>query len=155
MSSTPSRRTTKYAPLADYLRNTGLRHVPMTFAEIERLCAAPLPPSARRHRAWWSNNPSNSVITHAWLDAGYVSADVDMAGERLVFRRREGAAPTSPPPTRDDTPGPAASRQGDHPLWGALTGTLHIRPQTDLTAPTAPEAEDAALAKFDHRAAPR
>ena len=77
----------KYGPLEDYLRNRGDVEVAMTFREVEQIIADSLPPSAFRHRAWWSNNPSNSVITHAWLRAGYESADVDMAARKLVFRR--------------------------------------------------------------------
>jgi hypothetical protein len=147
-------RASKYAPLAEHLRMSGLTHVPMTFAKIEELCGAPLPPSARRHRAWWSNNPSNSVITHAWLDAGYRSADVDMEGERLVFRRAESPGTGRLDEGGDDRPDRPATRQGDHPLWAALAGTVRIRPGVDLASPTAPEWEDEALAKFDRRAGP-
>ena len=60
---------TKYAALEDHLRNSGQDAVPMTFADIERVIGADLPPSAFKHRPWWSNNPSNSVITHSWLKA--------------------------------------------------------------------------------------
>ena len=88
----------KYDPLSDFLKSKNHDRVPMTFEELERLIDDTLPPSARKHRAWWSNNPSNSVITRAWLDAGYITRNVDLGGERLVFRRaaqpESGAEPT-------------------------------------------------------------
>ena len=75
---------TKYAPLEEYLRSSGratvpmtfgeIENVPMTFGEIENVIGSALPPKASNHRAWWSNNPANNVMTKAWLAAGYESA---------------------------------------------------------------------------------
>ena len=75
----------KYAPLAAYLRSSGQDSVTMSFDDIERIIGAELPHSALTHRAWWSNNPTNSVMTRAWLEAGYKTEKVDMAGKTLVF----------------------------------------------------------------------
>lgn len=156
MSNAGQPLSSKYAPLGKFLADSGKSHVPITFARIEELIGAPLPASARKHRAWWSNNPSNSVITYAWLTAGYRSADVDMAGERLVFRRAgplaaapEPAAPAAPSPLPAGPAAPAGG--GDHPLWGALRGTVRINFDADLTEPAAPEWEREALAKFLRR----
>src|SRR3990172_336120 len=87
-------RTTmgKYERLSSFLRHQSTKEIPMTFNEIEKIIGAPLPASARAHRAWWSNNPSNSVITREWLTAGFVSEQVDMAAERLVFGGGSGAS---------------------------------------------------------------
>ena len=130
---------TKYAALEDHLRNSGQDSVPMTFADIERVIGADLPPSAFKHRPWWSNNPSNSVITNSWLMAGYKTENVDMAGQKLVFVK---AAQYPPPPQsgastlRDAAPAPAAAEAGSFSLaFGALEGTVTIKPGTDLTAP--------------------
>ncbi|MEE9453579.1 MAG: hypothetical protein V3V13_04255 [Paracoccaceae bacterium] len=70
---------TKYEPLENYLEKKGFSQIPMTFSDIETIIENSLPPSARKHRAWWSNKPSNSVITYAWLNAGYKTAQVDLA----------------------------------------------------------------------------
>ena len=121
----------KYQALKDYLSRRTEARIPMTFAEIERIIGAPLPPSARRHRAWWSNNGRNNVMTRFWLEAGYRTAQVDVAGERLVFEhvqaheaeREEGRAPV----------------QASRPLFGLLRGSLRIREGVDVTAPAAPE----------------
>ena len=129
----------KYAALEAHLRELGQDTVSMTFADIERLIGANLPPSAFKHRPWWSNNPSNSVITHSWLKAGYKTANVDMANKTLVFIKN---APYGPPTEsegrvlRDAALAPAAAEAASFSLvFGALKGTVTIRPGTDLTAP--------------------
>ncbi len=94
--------------------------VPMTFEDIERVTGATLPPKAQFHRAWWSNNPSNNVMTKVWLEAGFQTEQVDMAARKLVFRRvgevnaiRSGSSGPAPRPPR------LGKR---HPLFGALKG---------------------------------
>jgi len=77
----------KYEPLGQYLRKQRTQEVPLTFREIEKITGVKLPPKAQHHRAWWSNNPDNNVMTKVWLAAGFESAQVDMEGRKLVFRR--------------------------------------------------------------------
>ncbi len=133
----------KYRPLQDYLTISSADEVPMTFAEIEKVLGAQLPPAAFKHRAWWSNNPTNSVITYAWLRAGFESAQVDMDGRKLVFRRVRAA--TNPYPRGDGTPPMVAEEaiayavHGRHPLFGALKGVARIAAGTDLTQPADPQ----------------
>lgn len=121
----------KYAPLGEFLRKRATEHVPMRFDEIERITGVKLPPRAQLYRAWWSNNPSNNVMTRVWLDAGYRTEQVDMAQRKLVFRRtsKERTMP------KDE---PAASEK-QHPLIGALKGFVQIAPGTDLAQPADPE----------------
>lgn len=124
----------KYEPLEHHLRTQGSGTVAMSFKDIERLIHANLPPSARRHRAWWSNNPSNSVATYAWINAGYRSTKVDMAGERLVFERNVPASPSSV-----SEPGAAAyASAAPASLYGYFRGAFKILAGSDLTQP-APE----------------
>ncbi len=122
----------KYEPLSQFLRKQSADEVPMSFAQIERIIGAKLPPKAQHHRAWWSNNPSNNVLTKAWLDAGFRSEQVDMEGRKLVFRK---IAPAGSEANVDDRP--AVSKR--HPLFGAMKGLITIAPGTDLTAPADPE----------------
>jgi hypothetical protein len=82
----------KYDDLSEHLSRQSGQVVEMKFSEIESIINDSLPSSARKHRAWWSNNPSNSVITHAWLNAGFQTEKVDMAAQRLLFRRVKRAA---------------------------------------------------------------
>ena len=129
----------KYAPLADHLRDSGQESVPMTFADIEQVIGSKLPQSAFSHRAWWSNNPSNSVITNSWLKAGYKTENVDMAGEKLVFTKAAQYPPpagSGAPALRDAVPAPAAAEVSSFSsVFGALKGTVTVHPGTDLTAP--------------------
>jgi hypothetical protein len=125
----------KYQPLEDFLNAASTNEVPMTFGEIESIIEAPLPPVARKHRAWWSNNPSNSVITKAWLDAGYKTERVDMAGERLVFRKvadqPQGVAEAPAAAFK-----PAAKQGFATRFQMAFEGTLTLAPGFDPTEPT-------------------
>jgi hypothetical protein len=127
----------KYAPLADYLKKQNRDLVPMTFAEIEKITGAKLPPSATRHRPWWSNNPDNSVMTKVWLDAGFESEQVDMAARKLVFKRVRATKPAAP---SDDEP--------FHPLYGYMKGLIRIMPGVDITQPADPDLADYLDAKY-------
>jgi hypothetical protein len=124
----------KYEPLSQFLRNQSHDEIRMSFEQIERVIGGNLPRSAKEHRAWWSNNPSNSVMTKAWLDAGFRSEQVDMEGRKLVFRRARASSAAGNRTANDDDP----SRRR-HPLIGALKGTVWIAPGTDLTQPADPE----------------
>ncbi len=132
----------KYEPLMAHLRASGRASVPISFDGIERIVGVKLPPSAYKYRAWWSNNPTNSVITHAWLDAGYKTANVDMAGRKLVFRKSSGSESFSE--TGDEREALYGADAGYFPtIFGALKGTVTIAPGVDLTSP-ADEEWDAA-----------
>lgn len=116
----------KYAPLQRHLEQAPAVTLAMSFREIEAILGFELPPSSHRYRGWWSNNPQNSVITRAWLEAGYRTEQVDLDGRRLVFRRVRPA------------PDAAATRSGRHPLVGSMKGSVTFSPDVDLTAPADP-----------------
>ena len=98
----------------------------MSFRDIEQVLGFPLPPAARRHRPWWSNNGTNNVMTRAWLDAGFKTEQVDMMGEVLVFRK---VGPAKPARLHSDV--------GSTPrLYGALRGTVRFADDFDPTEPT-------------------
>jgi hypothetical protein len=124
----------KYQPLEKRLETIGKDFIPMTFAEIESVIDDDLPPSARKHRAWWSNNPSNSVITYAWLGAGYKTENVDMEGESLVFHRVGKSRSVTPEKDRKTTP-------RRHPVFGCMGGAVNIAEGVDLTKPASPDWE--------------
>lgn len=127
----------KYDAFAEYLRAQQRDEVPLTFDQIERIIGSDLPAS-HRYRAWWSNNSFNSVMTKAWLDAGFRSEQVDMAQRKLVFRK---VAPQRMRPSTGQPSETAAERgvRKRHPLIGALKGWIRIAPGTDLTQPADPE----------------
>jgi hypothetical protein len=117
---------TKYDPLTRHLATRKGAQVPMSFPELERLLGFRLPLSARKHRAWWSNNPASSVVTKAWLAAGYQSRHVDLEAERLVFVKLNTIE-------KKDAM--------DHPIWGWAPGSVTIAPGVDLTDPIITDAE--------------
>ncbi len=135
----------KYEPFADYLRESSQDTLCMTFGEIEQIIGAKLPRSAFEYRAWWSNNPANSVITNAWLGAGYKTARVDMQGRKLEFQK------VSPEELSTGTDSGQPSRKESHlfesdanadfhlNIFGALKGTVTIKIGTDLTSPVGEE----------------
>lgn len=90
---------TKYQPLRTFLESRPGRELPMSFSEVEGVLRFPLPPSARRHAAWWSNNVGTHVGAAAWRSAGWRTSRVDIGSERLVFVRDEA----SPAKSDDDT----------------------------------------------------
>src|SRR2546422_6379084 len=117
----------KYAPLGEFLRAQRANELPMTFAEIERVIGTKLPRNSPQYPAWWSNNPSNNVMTKVWLAAGFRTEQVDVKGRRLVFRRvrKPGAGESLPSPA---SPRAAAKPGERHPLFGALKGLVRIPP---------------------------
>jgi len=112
----------KYERLAEFLKGVPRSELPMTFDEIENVIGRKLPNSANNHRAWWSNNPTNSVMTKAWLEAGWKSEQVDMEARKLVFRKM----------TRPEYKEGTDMRPS---VFGCLKGTVRVAPGTDLTAP--------------------
>lgn len=122
----------KYEPLTEFLQKQPGGEVRMSFAQIERVVGFKLPPVAQRHRAWWSNSPTNNVMTRAWLDAGFRSEQVDMAAGRLVFRRETRASPERGP----------QPKPGRHPIFGCMKGTVTLEEGVDLTAPADPDWAD-------------
>jgi hypothetical protein len=122
----------KYVNLGEYLRGQKNSAVPMTFTEVERIIGHRLPPSAR-YPAWWSNNPSNNVMTKVWLEAGFKTEQVDIEGRKLVFRR---VKPSSVPPNSKND---SAPKSGVPPFYGALKGLITIAPGVDLTEPADPD----------------
>ncbi len=116
----------KYEPLKDHLARLPTPVWRTSFREIERILGFHLPPSSRRHRALWSNNAQNHVMTQAWLSAGWRTEQVDLEKEELVFRKvsadESGRSPeTSKPPKSP---------------FGGLKGTVRINVGFDITSPT-------------------
>jgi hypothetical protein len=129
----------KYEPLADYLRGQRLSEIPMTFAEVERVLGASLPPSAYKHRPWWANEASGShVHAKVWLDAGFRAERVALDDKKVVFvRTREGASPRAKGRGSFGrvTPMPGVGR---HPLLGSMKGMIKPAPGVDFTEPADP-----------------
>jgi len=123
----------KYTPLKEFLQGTDEDRVPMTFAQIEKVLGERLPAS-KSSRAWWSNNPSNNVMTKEWLDAGYRAEAVDVSAEKLVFVRRKEPDGSFVAPR--------------HPAFGFMKGLLIPVDGYDPTEPLFPDWEEYADKKY-------
>lgn len=80
----------KYHRLYTHLCRLTTQEWRTTFSEVETIIGFGLPPSARLHRPWWSNQSGR--IGHsqalAWAAAGWETAEVDMDAETLLLRRK-------------------------------------------------------------------
>src|SRR3954447_5502762 len=110
----------KFEPLTAFLSSLPTSERRVTFGEIERILGFKLPPSARKHRPWWSNNPDNSAMTRAWLAAGFRTERVDMAGETLVFRK------VDPSPSSPSKPASGARLHGGKAPGAPLGGLIRF-----------------------------
>jgi hypothetical protein len=82
---------TKYDPLRAFLESTAsdISETALSFRKIEVILGSSLPPSARKHRAWWANpsSPYDHPYAQAWLAAGWEVDTVDQRAEWVRFRR--------------------------------------------------------------------
>ena len=76
----------KYAALYEYLQRRAGPTVEMSLAAIEALIGGPLPASARRGAAFWSNR-QGGLQSAAWLSAGFEVTRVDLRRRRVRFER--------------------------------------------------------------------
>jgi hypothetical protein len=80
----------KYAPLADHLRNLGKNEVTLSFDEIEQILGSSLPPTASRFRPYWSNSGvKDGHPGRLWREAGWRQVRLDLAGGHVSFRRAD------------------------------------------------------------------
>ena len=86
-SPLPHRRS-KYGPLGDYLRAFSGSEVTLAFSAVEDIIGSKLPASAKKHRAWWSNE-AEGHHTHAkvWLGAGWRVRMVSLDHQSVTFAR--------------------------------------------------------------------
>ncbi|NJN85083.1 MAG: helix-turn-helix domain-containing protein [Leptolyngbyaceae cyanobacterium SL_7_1] len=76
----------KYQRLLDHLQQSHESEITLSFAEIEALTGA-LPHSAYHQRAWWSNRSKGALQAKAWMYAGFLVAQLDLATGRVTFRK--------------------------------------------------------------------
>lgn len=75
-----------YDALTAHLRAFGGDVWLATLADIETV-VGPLPASARRHGAWWANDPNPGRHSRAWLSVGFVTRRVNLAAGTVEFHR--------------------------------------------------------------------
>jgi hypothetical protein len=78
----------KYEPIARKLRQASNDELCISLSEIEEILKFNLPPSARKHRAWWSNSyKGNHSQAQGWIGAGWETRDIDLAKHSIRFVR--------------------------------------------------------------------
>ena len=137
---------TKYHPLFEFLLFSGQGEKTMTFAEIEAVIGARLPPSARRREEWWSNSASGHSQARAWLRANYKAGSVNLAKQTITFRLEgwpDGYSTVKWPPVAKDDAAAGFEETGQkeyvtsksHPLFGIWAGKVTLLPDVDYTKP--------------------
>jgi hypothetical protein len=66
----------KYDPLVAYLAGLAVDRVTLPLPEIERIVAAPLPPSAYRPSFWSAS--ASALVARPWLRAGWRMVRTDL-----------------------------------------------------------------------------
>ena len=85
----------KYQPLADFLKEFRGEEWNATFSDVERVLGFSLPPSAREHRAWWANQfKGHHSQAKGWIEAGWVTREIDQRRGRVRFERQRRATST-------------------------------------------------------------
>lgn len=114
--------TGRYAAISLCLQKQVTGSVTLTFARIEEMLGHPLPPSARKHGAWWSNSRSKGRHNESWLSVGWETTNCDMKEQSITFLRSAPAVGSSRlgqrtrPPRADHRPAFDAATLGDTDL---------------------------------------
>ena len=89
-------KANKYDPLRRFLSADTAAPLTLSFAQVEQILGAKLPPSAYVRAAWWSNetDPTHSQCK-AWLSAG-LKAQLDRLHERVTFSQGASHEPLRP-----------------------------------------------------------
>lgn len=80
----------RYSRLAAHLSATRKDRLSLSIDEVEAIAGGTLPPTARRHRAWWANDSVSHSQSRRWLEAGWRVASVNLTTQRVVFARIGG-----------------------------------------------------------------
>jgi hypothetical protein len=122
----------KYDLLRAYLKGQAAAQISMSFAEVAAVARVKLPASAYRYAQWWENDPVHHVQAKAWLEAGYVTEQVDLSAQKLVFARAPARGVRE---VNEEFAHGSRSDDGSFPLFGWMKGTFTIEPGYDLTHP--------------------
>lgn len=76
----------KYFPLQNFLIQLKDETKKISFSDIEKIIEFSLPKSARQYPAWWANQ-EHSVQSSSWLKAGWITHDIDLINETVIFTK--------------------------------------------------------------------
>lgn len=86
MADSPEKK--KYQPLGEHLSSltSAITELTLSFVEVEKIIGDTLPPSAFKHREWWSNQKGGSRAPH-WRAAGFAVEHADLRRRTVRFQR--------------------------------------------------------------------
>jgi len=79
----------KYDPLHQHLNSLRTDSWIASFEDIERILGVALPKSAYKHSAWWANNKQGDRHSWAWLEAGWITENLNLMKTTVTFQRKE------------------------------------------------------------------
>jgi DNA-binding transcriptional regulator YiaG len=79
----------KYYPIYERLAEYETDSITVNLSDIENWIGGPLPTSAKTDSGWWSNRSKGGHQSHAWIDAGYHTEDVDLKQQTITFKKYE------------------------------------------------------------------
>lgn len=82
----PVHGSKRYRLLSEYLYNSNLDRLRLSFSEIERILGFSLPESAYTHKASWANTKTHS-IAQSWLVVNYKTSLVDLDNKIIEFEK--------------------------------------------------------------------
>jgi hypothetical protein len=78
----------RYQALALHLSSLSATRWRATFSQIEKIIGGQLPQSALNYPAWWANQKNGGHSqTMGWLSAGWETAELDLANQKVTFLR--------------------------------------------------------------------
>ncbi len=77
----------KYREVSAWLARQSGDRFDVTFAQVEEILGFPLPPSARKHNAYWSGGQPGSTVGNAIRDAGWRAFNLNLAAERVTLEK--------------------------------------------------------------------
>jgi DNA-binding transcriptional regulator YiaG len=78
----------KYYRIFQHLQASQQSEVTLSIDQVAAMVDGELSAYARQRRAWWSNRDSPTAAqAGAWIQAGYHTAEIDLAQEIITFRK--------------------------------------------------------------------
>ena len=77
----------KYDAIAEFLLSENKNEIRLQFIDLEKEIGFSLPASARKYPEWWANNESEARHCNSWMNAGWLTCDVDIEGEKVTFTK--------------------------------------------------------------------
>src|SRR5690606_36007751 len=126
------RPTGRYATLIEYLGKQEVPELSLSFTQAERIMQHPLPPSSRRHPAFWSsgNHVGKQLLIAGWRaslrsrDRSVMFRRVDSAGERSSPALNASRSAVEFPPDVVLVGCVKSKRQGSHRAEALYTSAL-------------------------------